>query len=185
MLTFWSALFNVMLWGFDGDVQMAGLHVLDTKQKMEQVINYPVTYQDAKSVEYITDEGDYFTVTLDQGKVVYMENAWGESEESIKPLFTNFEFGKTTLRNVREEFCSNGYAYKRKMGFVTAKDFIMFKCFNLNPNSSEVLVTVFRVSLKEDTNSENIEDKMKLDAVILADRAYLDKKWGKEKVFEN
>jgi hypothetical protein len=185
MLSFWSALFNVMLWGFAGDVEMAGLHVNDSKQKMHEVIDYPVVYEDAKSAEYFTNDGNFFSVTLDQGKVVYMENAWGENEESLKPLFTGFEFGKTTLRNVREEFCSEGYAYKRKMGFVTAKDFIMFKCFNLNPNSSEVLVTVFRVSLKEDTNSENLEDKMTLDAVILADRAYLDKKWGKEKVFAN
>ena len=43
---------------------------------------------------------------------------------------------------------------------------------------------VTKISLNADVTEENVSEKLKLDALILADKSYLDRAWGKEKVFD-
>jgi hypothetical protein len=184
MNALWSVLICISLFSFEGDLSMHGVRIHDTKESLDS-LNLEVVSKNDRVIEYIAPDGNGFSVQLDHGKVVYMENGWYEDESSTKPLFTNFEFGKTSLRDVRNYFGNYGFNHKRKIGFVTATDLIMYNCFELDPTKKEVLVTISRVSLKEDVNQETMPDKLKLDAVIIADRDYLDMRWGKEKVYES
>jgi len=60
----------------------------------------------------------------------------------------------------------------------------MFNCFEFESDNNEVLVTITKGSLKENLTEKNLSSKLKLDAIIIADRAYLDKIWGKAKSYD-
>lgn len=135
-------------------------------------------------IKYKTENGNDFSVTLERNKVVYMENDWLQGKSNSQPLFSNFSFGQTTLRDIRNTFSTNGFTYKGRAAFTTKTDLIEFNCFEFDSKNNEVLVTITKVSLQEDVTQENVASKLKLDALIIADKAYLDKTWGTEKVFD-
>jgi len=60
----------------------------------------------------------------------------------------------------------------------------MFNCFEFDSKNNEILVTITKILLDEDVTEENVARKLKLDALIIADKTYLDKTWGKDKVFD-
>ncbi|MBK8244233.1 MAG: hypothetical protein IPK88_12470 [Saprospiraceae bacterium] len=66
----------------------------------------------------------------------------------------------------------------------TDTDLIEFNCFEFDSNNNEVLVTITKMPIKEHVPKDNISSKLKLDAIIIADKAYLDKTWGNEKAYD-
>jgi hypothetical protein len=60
----------------------------------------------------------------------------------------------------------------------------MFNCFELDSEKEEILVTITKIALKEEVTESNVASKLRLDAIILADKSYLDKIWGKEKTYD-
>lgn len=114
-----------------------------------------------------------------------MENDWLQDAKSRQPLFSDFSFGQTTLKDVRNKFSTNGFTYKSRSAFKTDTHLIMFNCFEFDSKNNEILVTITKISLDENVTEENVASKLKLDALIIADKTYLDKTWGKDKVFDN
>ena len=113
-----------------------------------------------------------------------MENDWLHDDKSKQPLYSDFTFGQTTLKEIRSKFGTNGFAYKSRGAFTTETDLIEFNCFEFDSPNNEVLITITKISLKEDVTEENVAEKLKLDALIIADKRYLDRTWGKEKAFD-
>ena len=69
--------------------------------------------------------------------------------------------------------------------FVTETHLIMFNCFEFDSKNNEILVTITKIPLdEEDITLENVASKLKLDALIIAYKAYLDKIWGNAKTFD-
>jgi hypothetical protein len=60
----------------------------------------------------------------------------------------------------------------------------MFNCFELESENEEILVTITKIALNEEVTESNVASKLTLDALILADKSYLDKIWGKEKTYD-
>jgi hypothetical protein len=60
----------------------------------------------------------------------------------------------------------------------------MFNCFEFDSPNNEILVTITKVALNENLTAENLASKSKLDALIIADKNYLDETWGKGKVLD-
>lgn len=120
----------------------------------------------------------------ERGKVAYMENDWLQDEKARQPLFSDFQFGITSLRDIRKKFGTNGFTYKKRLAFTTETDLIEFNCFEFDSPNSEVLVAITKVSLKANPTEKNVGDKLKLDALIITTKDYLDKTWGVEKLFD-
>jgi len=166
------------------DISMYGVKINDTKTSLDN-LKLKIATKEDNMIKYTTDNGNDFSVTFDNGKVVYMENDWLQDGKSRKPLYSDFTFGQTSLKDIRNELGTNGFTYKSRGAFTTETDLIGFNCFEFNSQNNEVLVTITKISLKEDVTKENVASKLKLDALIIADKSYLDKIWGKEKLFDN
>lgn len=165
-----------------GEISMLGIKLNDSRESVEK-LKLEVVVGGVDMVKYRTENGNELSITFDKGQVVYMENDWLQDAKSRQPLISDFSFGKTSLKDIREKFKTNGFAHKNRMVLTTEDDLIEFSCFEFDSPNNEVLVTITVASLKENLTEENIHEKLKLDAIILADKGYLDKIWGEEKVF--
>jgi hypothetical protein len=166
-----------------GDISMFGIKINDSQKSLD-TIKLKVIAKDENMIKYSTENGNDLSVTFDKNKVVYMENDWLQDVKSRQPLFSDFSFGQTTLKDIRSKFSTNGFTYKSRSSFKTDTHLIMFNCFEFDSKNNEILVTITKISLDEDVTEENVASKLKLDALIIADKAYLDKTWGKDKVFD-
>jgi len=166
-----------------GNISMFGVKINDSLKSLEN-LKLKIVARDENMIKYSTENGNDFSVTFENGKVIYMENDWLHELNSKQPLFSDFLFGQTTLKDIRSKFSTNGFAYKSRGAFTTETDLIEFNCFEIDSKNNEVLVTITKVSLKENVTEETVASKLKLDALIIADKAYLDRTWGKDKVFD-
>jgi len=162
---------------------MSGIKINDSKASLSN-LKLKLVAKENNMAMYKTDNGNDFSITFEKGKVVYMENDWLQDNKSNKPLFSEFYFGQTTLKDIRSKFSTNGFTYRSKGALTTDTDLIEFNCFEFDSNNNEVLVTITKVPLKEHITKDNISSKLKLDAIIIADKAYLDKTWGNEKAYD-
>ena len=167
-----------------GNISMFGVKINDSLKSLEN-LKLKIVARDENMIKYSTENGNDFSVTFENGKVIYMENDWLHELNSKQPLFSDFLFGQTTLKDIRSKFSTNGFAYKSRGAFTTETDLIEFNCFEIDSKNNEVLVTITKVSLKENVTEETVASKLKLDALIIADKAYLDRTWGQDKVFDD
>lgn len=178
-----TLLITIILFIPTTEISMVGIKINDSKKTVDK-LKLEIVVQEDDMIKYKTENGNDFSVTLERNKVVYMENDWLQDNNSRKPLFSDFSFGVTTLKDIRTKFSTNGFTYKTRGYFKTKTDLIMFNCFEFDSKNNEVLVAITKISLKEDVSEENVASKLKLDALIIADKTYLDKTWGSEKVFD-
>lgn len=162
---------------------MLGVKINDDKKTLDK-LKLEIVEKENNIIKYKTENNNDFSVTIEKGKVVYMENDWLQDPNNGQSLFSDFTFGKTTLKEIRDKFSTNGFTYESRVGFTTETDVIMFNCFEFDSKNNEILVTITKVSLNEDITKENVASKLKLDALIIADKSYLDEIWGKDKVYD-
>lgn len=92
------------------DLSMAGIRLQDPVSKISQLKLKQLSREDKENslyARYQTVNGNEFTVTLQKGKVVYMENDWITPKGGDLPLITNFRFGKTSLQEIMDKFSTN------------------------------------------------------------------------------
>ncbi len=168
---------------FSADISMLGLKIGSNQNSLNK-IKLKVLSKEEDMVKFQTKNGNDFSVTCDKGKVVYMENDWQQDPKASQPLFSDFLFGQTTLRDIRKKMGSNGFTYKDRASFTTDKDLIEFNCFQYNSPHNEILVTVTKIPLSSNVTESTVADYLKLDAIIIADPGYCDRLWGKEKIYD-
>jgi hypothetical protein len=174
-----SVLFSI------GSISMLGIELYDTKESVEN-LTLPVVGEEPGMIKYRTKNGNDFSITFENDKVVYMENDWLLQQGGKKPLFTNFTFGETSLADIRNKFGTNGFTYSNRLFSSTNTHLVSFNCFELDTDKNEVFVAITGIAIegKDQVNENNISEKLKLLAIIIADKKYLDKIWGEEKVFD-
>lgn len=168
-----------------GSISMLGIELNDTRESVEN-LNLPIVAEEPGIVKYKTDNGNELSVTFENDKVVYMENDWLLEEEGKEPLLTNFTFGKTSIADIRNQIGTNGFTYSKRLFSSTGTHLVTFNCFEFDTDKNEILVAVtgIRIAEKDQVNESNISEKLKLLAIIIADKKYLDKIWGEEKAFD-
>ena len=162
---------------------MLGVKIGDTQKSLDK-IKLKVDAKEGDIIKFKTDNSNDFSVTCQKGKVVYMENDWLQDPKARLPLFSDFQFGQTTLRDIRKKFGTNGFSYKSRGSFTTDKDLIAFNCFEFDSPNNEILVTITKLPLTAKVTEDNVADNLKLDAIIIADKTYCDNIWGKEKAYD-
>ena len=165
------------------DISMMGVKIGSSKQTLNKIA-LTVKGREDNMIKYTTANGNDFSVTTEQGRVVFMENDWLQNPAASQPLFSSFEFGKTSLRDIRKTMGTNGFTYTQRNSFTTETEIVEFNCFEFDSPNNEVLVTITKAALQDHLTEANVADHLKLDALIITNKAYLDKTWGKEKVYD-
>lgn len=178
-----TALFLGALFFQSTGISMLGLKIGDNKNSLDK-IKLEVVAKADDMVKYKTGNGNDFSVTSEKGKIVYMENDWLQDPKANQPLYSDFRFGQTTLRDIRKKFGTNGFTYESRPAFTTTSDLIEFNCFEFDSPNHEILVVITKVPLSAKVTEENVADHLKLDAIIIADQSYCDRQWGKQKLFD-
>ena len=178
-----STIMLLPIFFFSTGISMLGIKINDNEKSLDK-LKLEIVAKEDNMIKYKTENNNDFSVTINKGKIVYMENDWLQDPNNRQPLFSNFIFGKTTLKDIRNKFSTNGFTYKSRGSFTTETDLITFNCFEFDSKNNEVLVTITKVSLKENVTEENVASKLKLDALIIADKSYLDEIWKKDKVYD-
>lgn len=165
------------------EISMHGIKINSSKSVLQKV-DLKIDVSAENMTKYKTTNGNDLSVTTENGKVVYLENDWLHEKQGEKPLISNFIFGKTSLREIRKEFGTNGFTYPGRNDLITDTDIIEFNCFDLDSPNKEVIVMITKAHLKENLSEANLADHLKLEAIVLANKKYLNEIWGNKKVFD-
>lgn len=166
------------------DISMLGLKI-GASEKALETISLKVDEKFDELTKYKTPDNNDFFVALKDGKIVSLENVWLGDSKATKPLYSDFQFGQTTLKDISNKFGSEGYQYKMPDNVVHPDgSTIQLNYFEFDSPNNEVFVAVTKPAqtsnIKEDVPLANY----KLIAIIIADKAYLDAQWGTEKIFD-
>jgi hypothetical protein len=166
-------------------ISMSEIKLGDTKTTLKNV-KLKVVANENDMIKFRTKNGNDLSVTTKNGKVVYMENDWQHLQTGLQPQITHFIFGSTSLRKIRSGIGNNGFTYKTRITITTDKDLLEFNCFEFGNSAGHIIVFVTRVSLEgaKKLTEANIDDHLMLEAIIVAEKSYLDDIWGTEKIFD-
>ncbi len=165
----------------DGDLAILGVKINDSA---DYKLDLQKLSSDSFTLKYKTTDGNHLSVTTDNGRVVFMENDWLQKKEANIPLLTDFKFGETTLKEIRNVFGTSGFAYREQSYLKSEKTLTTINCFELESPSSVILVAITKAPISSITDKNDVSGYLKLDAIILADKKYLDGIWGKKKTFD-
>ncbi len=187
MSALFFAILSIILPFVSTNVAMQGIQIHDSDAKLEaiklEVVDSDLTIK-TPMIKYRTANGNDFAVTIKKGKVVYMENDWQHEGTGSQPLVSDLVFGQTSLREIRAKFGFNGYVHKHHSYMKTKGELIMFNCFELSIPKDVVFVTITALPLDAEVTEETVANHLKLTALVLSDKKYLDEIWGSEKAYD-
>jgi hypothetical protein len=137
---------------------------------------------------WVDEQGSVVSVTAapKTGRIVFVESDWNGDPAQAKSPVPGLLFGTTTLADIRARFGSNGFVFKKYALHMDARDIISVNGFELAGEKKAVLVLVTTqpvASVPEVDGKPQIDPgKGVLQAAILADLAYLESLWGKDRV---
>lgn len=166
------------------DILILGLKI-GASEKALETISLKVDEKFDDLIKYKTLDNNDFFIALKDGKIVSMENAWLGDSKATKPLYSDFQFGQTSLKDISKKFGSEGYQYKMPDNVVnTDGSTIQLNYFEFDSPNNEVFVTVTKQAQTSHTNEDLPLANYKLIAIIIADKKYLDAQFGTEKIFD-
>jgi len=175
--------FILLVTSADTKISMAGVSIGDSDSALAKV-KLQILAEEGDTKKYRSVNGNDFSITLLDGKVVYMENDWLQDAAGRQPLITGFQFGTTSLADIRKSLGNNGFTFTAMWGFTTETHVIQLNCYEADSANKEVIAFVTKVPLDADVTEATIAEKLKLDAIIIADMEYLNLIWGEEKLFD-
>ena len=161
---------------------MMGVSIHDSKSEVPANSLKVIIADSIKTIYEIKDHNNLI-ITFRDNNVIQMENDWSQSHSYATPLYTDFVFGKTSLRDIKEKYGTSGFQFNSMRNLKYIGDTISCNCFEFKSEKKEVLVLITRTKLINKYKGY-LSDSFKLDKVIIADYAYLDEIWGQEKVFD-
>lgn len=166
----------------NSSISMMGVSINDSKSEV-LTNSLKVIVADSNKIIFETKDHNNLILTFRNDKIIQIENDWSQSHFSTTPLYTDFIFGKTTLSDIKGQFGTSGFQYNSMSNLKYMGDTISCNCFEFKSEKKEVLVLLTRTKLINKYN-RYLSDSLKLDKVILADYAYLNEIWGKEKAYD-
>ena len=128
------------------------------------------------------------TAAPQSGRIVYVESDWGGDAAGAASEVPGLTFGVTALNDIRRKFQSNGFGFKSNVVRVIGPDVVSFNAYQIKGRGDLVAVFVTRLPISSipmvDGKPAPQLGKGRLDAVILADLAYLQEIWGQDRLFD-
>ena len=129
-----------------------------------------------------------------QDLILHIETEWGGGKEGKDVGISDFEYGKTTLQDIRDTFKSNGFSYAMKVMYEQEDGIVTLNAFELKNTPS--IITVFKTfipySIKDEIDKLSEEKQVlgkigkyfKLIGISVSDEDYLDTEWGRNKIYD-
>jgi hypothetical protein len=146
------------------------------------------------AVKYKLANGNDLSVTYESpaGRIVYLECDWNGNPEGVAADFPGFEFGITTLEEIRIANGSNGFSYKSNAMSTAYGDLITLNDYSIKDKPGLVAVFVTSLNIAEsrrrrdgkELGADDVARNLRLHGLILAEETYLDGVWGKEKIYD-
>lgn len=125
------------------------------------------------------------TARRSDGRIVYLESSWGGRVPGSPTDFPGVAFGETTLSDLRRIMGSNGFSYASRTMFETNEGIGTANSYEIAgaPGAVVTFISLVRKSEIDGIRSgkRKLGEVAKVDSVVLADAAYLDGLWGKER----
>jgi len=166
------------------NISILGIKIHDKESSLKK-IKLDTVAVDEGMIKFRTENGNDLSFTMKKGKIVYMENDWLHEANGKKPLFSGFRFGETSLRDIRKTLGTNGFTHTDHAAFTSETELIEFNCFEFDSPNNEIFATVTTCPLDTSITESTIADSLKLAAVIICDKGYLDNIWGEKKVYDD
>jgi len=165
------------------DPAMMGLKIGSPESAISKLTLKQVAKRDGIT-KFKTENGNDFVVTTEDGVVVYLENDWNLKAESAASLLPGFTFGTTSLKDIRKRF-GKGFVFAENQNYITNEYMYEYHCYEIDSPQGEVLVVVTKIPFSTQvTENTDIAQKLKLDAIVLADADYLEFLWGSQKSYD-
>lgn len=172
---------------------LSGIKVGDSSTVLEKLNLEPLFMEGhgaIKMVKYRLANGNELSVTYNsrENRIIYIENDWSLKPEGFATDLPAFKFGITTLADIRRVNGSNGFSWKSMAMNRTEDQLVTFNAYEIKgkPNVIAVFVTSLNIREAQKNMSDTNETAkfFKLQAIILAEEAYLDELWGEEKIYD-
>jgi hypothetical protein len=130
------------------------------------------------------------TYNIQTNKILYIETDWNQKFKARASGVSSFVFGSTTLEDIRKINGSNGFSWKKLAVQQDDNQVMTFNAYEISQNSDSVVVFVTRLDIPKYRAASDIDKEkkfakfFKLDAIILANKQYLDQIWGEEKLYD-
>jgi hypothetical protein len=149
-----------------------------------------------KSIKWRLPNLNEFSVSYDskQDRIRQIEIKWDGNKQGKEVGMSGFRFNETTLQDIRRSFNSNGFSYATHIMYSSDDGVVTFNAFELA--ETPTIIVVFKTLLpyedkekidllpQEKQEFGQIGDYFRLIGVSVADEAYLDDVWGKEKIYD-
>lgn len=163
------------------EIAMHGIKINDSEKVIEK-ISLEIMDEGSDSTKFRMPDGNSFSVTTLDGKVVYMENDWLGDPNNTNPLLTDFVFGETSYADIREKLGSGGFLHKGIINITLGDYQTLISCFEIKGNK-DVILGLAQIIPLDERDLPDAQERMKLMAIILADADYLNMIWGDEKMY--
>ena len=149
-----------------------------------------------KYIEWKANNSNVLSVTFDsvQDRVRKISLDWGGTSIGKSVGISDFSFGETTLKDIRDTFNSNGFSYAAKVMWVAEEGVVTLNAFELK--DTPTIVIVFKTIISNEARAAieklSAEDQVmgkigqyfKLIGIIVADESYLNEEWGRRKIYD-
>ncbi|RVK59251.1 hypothetical protein CN155_08220 [Sinorhizobium meliloti] len=169
----------------------AALNQLGTKPTSTQAMG-PHT-----AVKFHLPGGNELSATFlrSTGKIVYLETDWGGEPGGAFSDFEGLKYGHTSLADIRRHFGHNGMMFDARQGVSMLPDggVALFNSYEISGSDviATFVTTISAAALAElqarhgnEKLSDHIGPAAKLNALILAERNYVDTIWGAKKTYD-
>jgi len=172
---------------------LSGIKIGDAPSVLEKLNLEPLAREGhgaIKMVKFKLANGNELSVTYNsrENRIIYVQNDWSLKPEGAATDILAFKFGVTTLEDIRRINGSNGFSWKSHAMYRTEDQIIAFNAYEIKGRPNQVAVFVTSLSIPEVKNKIANPDQIpkfpKLQAIILAEEAYLDEIWGEEKTYD-
>jgi hypothetical protein len=172
---------------------LSGIKIGDAPSVLEKMNLEPLAREGRgaiKMVKYKLANGNELSVTYNsrENRVIYIEDDWSLKPEGAATDIPAIKFGVTTLEDIRRVNGSNGFSWKSTAMNRTEDQLVTFNAYEIKGKPNQVAVFVTSLSIPEVKNKMSdptqVAKFFMLQAIILAEEAYLDEIWGEEKVYD-
>jgi len=160
------------------------LRVGDTRSRLSKL--GPVSgldkYKTNDLLRWVLPNRNVLRATINpEGEILYLESAWGRKSHDTGCDLAGLKFGVTTLTDLHKRFGSSGFGFRKRPHVLTTDDGVML----MNSWESDNVVVTFytRISAADYAKaqaegSDAAAKYAKLDAISLANAAYVNGEWG-------
>lgn len=179
---------------------LSGVSIGSDRAALNQLGTAPVSTQTMgphAAVKFQLPGGNELSATFlrSSGEIVYLETDWGGEAAGSFSDFEGFKYGQTSLDDIRRHFGNNGMMFDARpvVSMMPDGGVALFNSYEISESDvTATFVTTISAAALAELQAKHGNEKLtgyigpaaKLNALILAERDYVDTIWGARKTYD-